>query len=62
MSFVIQYYRHQKMVWESSWTLDIPPSCRAIRRNFAVHRADKAVILDDDGFVLIVEERQKYDA
>jgi hypothetical protein len=62
MSYIVQYFRREKMVGESSWSLDIPPSCRQIRCNFAVHDADKAIILDDNGFELIIEERQKFDA
>jgi hypothetical protein len=62
MAFVIQYYRRERMVWESTWDLDIPPSCRQVRSNLTNHSADRAVILDDNGFELIVEERQRLDA
>ena len=62
MSFFIQYFRLGKMICETRWGTDIPPSCRFIRSNFAVHDADRAIILDDNGFEVIVEERQKFDA
>jgi hypothetical protein len=62
MAFVVQYFRHKRKVWESTRALDIPPSCREVRSNLVKHDADKAIILDDNGFELIVEERQKYDA
>jgi hypothetical protein len=62
MSFVIQYFRHDHMVCETSWIPEIPPSSRFIRSNFAAHDADRAVILGGNGFELIVEERQEFDA
>jgi hypothetical protein len=62
MSFVIQYFRDDELVCESGWTPDIPPSSRFIRSNFVAHDADRAVILNDSGFELIIEERRKLDA
>ena len=62
MPFFVQYYRRDKMICETRWDTDIPPSCRFIRSNLAVHDADRALVLDDMGFELIVEERQKFDA
>lgn len=62
MAFVIQYFSRDRMVGESIWDLDIPPSCRQVRANLAGRRADRALILDDNGFALMIEERQKHDA
>jgi hypothetical protein len=62
MAFVIQYFSRESMVWETIWGLDVPPSCRQVRANLAVHCADRAIILDDNGFELVIEERQKFDA
>lgn len=62
MIFSIMYLRHGKLVWDTNWTLDIPPSCRFVRNGLVINDADTAIVLDDDGHHLIVEERQKYDA
>jgi hypothetical protein len=62
MSFVIQYFRREKMIRQASWSLDIPPPSGLVRSNFAVHDADKAVILDDNGFELTIGERRKFHA
>lgn len=62
MAYQIRYFRRGTIVWETSWTLDIPPSCRLVRSNLAIHDAERAIILDDNGFELIIEERQRFDA
>ena len=62
MAFVVHYYSRERVIWESNWSLDIPPSCRQVRAELAVLHAERAVISDDNGFELVIEERQKYDA
>ena len=61
--FIVQYFRRDRMIREVTWGhLDIPPSCRQVRQNLAVHGADRAIIMDDNGFELAIEERRKFDA
>ena len=62
MAFIVQYFSRDRLVWESSWSLDIPPSCRQVKSSLVAHDADRAVILDGNGFELIVEKRELYDA
>jgi hypothetical protein len=62
MAFIVQYFSRERKVWESAWSLDIPPSCRQVTSAMAIHDADRAVILDDNGFELVVEQRRRYDA
>lgn len=62
MAFIVQYFSRERLVWESSWSLDIPPSCRQVKSSLAAHNADKAVILDGNGFELVVEKREQFDA
>jgi hypothetical protein len=62
MTYTIMYLRHGKLVWDTNWALEIPPSCHFVRYGLQVHDADTAIVSDEDGYHLIVEERQKYDA
>ena len=62
MGFSIKHLRNQKTVWHTQWTVDIPPSRHVIRYGLEVHNADTAIVLDDNGFELIVEKRLRHDA
>jgi hypothetical protein len=62
MAFSIMYLRYGKLVWDTNWTAEIPPSCHFVRHGLLVHEADTAIVSDDEGYHLIVEERQKFDA
>ena len=62
MSFSIMYLRHGKLVWDTNWTVEIPPSCHFVRYSLEVHDADTAIVTDHEGHHLIVEKREKFDA
>lgn len=62
MIFSIMYLRCGKLVWDTHWSLDIPPSCDFVRNGLAAHDADKAIVLDSEGSHLVVEERRRFDA
>jgi hypothetical protein len=62
MVIVVQCFDHDRKIWESTWTLDTPPSRHQAWSNLTDRDADEAIILDDDGFELFLKERQKYDA
>lgn len=62
MAFSILYLRGGKLVADTTWTVDIPPSCHFVRYSLTIRDADTAIITDDDGQHLIVEKRLKFDA
>lgn len=62
MAFSIIYLRGGKLVADSTWTVDIPPSCHFVLYSLQVRDADTAIVTDDDGQHLIVERRRKFDA
>ena len=62
MAYSIMYLRHGKLVWETNWTVEIPPPRHFVRNGLIVHDANTAIVTDGDGHRLTIEEERKFDA